>query len=672
MGRSMGNGNLLGGVFLVIALALAPLVGCSDDEPGDTASDAGVTADSSEDEDAQPDVGGDDAHEDATSDAASDAADPDAGSIPDDAIELQPHPALGGEWASGVADQDGSIAFYSPEHGAAIALELGDQAGDSAGGLQVAVWLDEDRGGHFVVSDPDGEYLPTFFELDVPFDNAEVDVSSDGLGESVVTFDESDPSDPFAGQLTAVTLLVRVAVTQIAVGMVASALGNFAQGLCERAGFRLNVCSWVNSATSFFVGGAGFKAFKLVSTASWKAGAEMAAHLAITEGINLACSEAADFLGDGLDQTMNLLPVRWAQPTDSDSLGWYKSVLGKLNYLLWKLETDPPDDAAALESTLEADLPYIIKAGDLFLPDRVELYSHDLANTAGQTTLTILAKWAGPLYLAYRDGDLDGQGIDSLLDLGKESWDAIAGEYDLEDWKFKPKAPKPSSTFWTRSRNKAIGAVIGCGVMLVGELSFKTANGLWGESFQVLDLVEDIMTMWEKRLDDLYWEYYQEELTGPACEVDLHEPNETWERAAQSPIGAPAGTTIEEDLTLCGPNDDAVEDDWYAFEVGRLNMQVTVEAFQEDGDAGSDMEVCMEAQYRDWMYDLGGLGGPSHLAGPTCGKLGDNSLILNFGVSQTTGSTGDPSEFNHVYIHIYPADSGAAGDPVDYRLRFTR
>ena len=562
----------------------------------------------------------------------------------------------------GVSDELGELSFYSKTYQAVLKLDLHNEADTAqvAPQVEVNVVLERDaRIAHVVVFDKAGTWAPMYFEAEVPNASAETTITATEIAErGDVEFDQTDPDDPFAGatQIALVLVVVGVGLALVVGSLVQDFIGAFAKELCFQVGGSSRFCGiFASVVKELLPGGLLIKGFKLVFRGLLRDMVTAGVKEVFSQLLGAACSEGS------------ALVVRWAKLDDdaASNLEWYRRLLTKINYMIWRLDHEPPRDpadVAKLEQALADATRIAIIVGRGVKPGTAEVYS-----TQSQWDNHAIK---GMFAAAGKAIDKWGVGSDDLSTVVAGSSINLRNAFkDASEFSIKFGTPDVESEFMKIRANAAIVQAFNCGLAVAEDVVIRLADGKDLPAVDPLVLFEKAGLTAEKVLDMAYTDIFGGGgVPTHSCRADIYEPNHTWQLAANQ-ADTFNTTSYIKDLSLCGPMGKDDEEDWYAFAHGYFAITVSAEIINVD-PVVADTEVCMERYWRDQTTALDPFDDSPVLIDSVCGKIGDRPQLPPKSIGQTTGQIpGAPP--NMVFLRVFPKNPGQAKWGPDYELRYT-
>lgn len=569
--------------------------------------------------------------------------------------------ADGTERGFAITGADGRARFFSERHEAVFALDLVDEADAAMAGLEVTVTATDTGSVLYLAHDPSGTHMPLFFAGSV-LASGQHELSVDGAalltdGVPVLDFDPS-AGNPFTPIFTFVGISVSISIrgilvgigTGIAIDLLKDAITNTCRFF---APVHVELCNLIAQVAGY--------AAEALGGIYFKGATAFGALVDVVEG------EVRDLVCEAVG---GALVTYVEHPEDTMLRERYRELAYRYNYLLYRLENEPPagmpadtwDRMADAGGSLASIAPVVRNAYfEIHNTSTPDSLAHNAIERAVEKTVGALE-----IDHVFREWVLTNltieEGYAAYLGIGPSGttfafreWTYVSGEF--EQWEFEEGSPL----------NDVLGPLTECGFAIVKGLRGELDDGVRRSTIE-LDaegLVGVLIDLWSARLNLMHADLYGEDIPPPTCLPDEYEPNGSWmaARAAPVPVMLGEGDLVTlPDQTLCPVPGGTVEEDWYAYDIGPIELMVQAGVSRDSGAPGYDQELCLEIHFISEIYDIFG-DPPTRVAGPVCGTGGLISTPT-FGIRRTLGES-----WSMLLVRVFPG-AGATG-PFEYELRFT-
>ena len=577
----------------------------------------------------------------------------------------------GAERGAGTTDADGVVKFYSPQHQAMFALDLGDKTEAPVEGMQVQIEATAD-GVSYMAVDPQNRYMPLLFTSHVPTSMDE-ELVVDGIAAIdaartaravPVRFDRAPGGKPLIVGLL-VSINIRTVLIGIGEAAILMVLKDIVTNTCEYfAPLHEDTCGIVGDVAEF-------------------AGA------VLSGGVTLALSKGFTWraaLGDAFrDQFWDKIReeackagtralIGYLKPTEAEERPVqyrYRQAAYKYRQLIDKLDTMPPADPAK-RAKLKAQLTDAGKAISMVAP-KVRDHYYELYNTEASaeeflTELSLKATAEAVKKLVTVRPELFvsltlGYAYDELLIVTSTSItykrvDFMFGKLETE---IGEPLEVPEKLSWGFDCAMAIAEEAAIEWMNAsgrqeGEVNIETALG------HMVDMIDMFLV-------DLHAEIYGGDLPMPTCLPDIWESNDTYQAALASPTFAGtlgSGIVRVENLNACDGM-TAADEDWFKMDADPINFNVEARIRAVDNGSGQDQRLCMQLYWYSQINELADAP-PDLLPGGACGTPASEFSTDSVNVRQSIGEA-----YRYILVRVYP-DPSVSPTPavgIDYTLTFT-
>ncbi len=563
----------------------------------------------------------------------------------------------GGELAQAPSDDEGRVRFYSPTHEAMWDLTLVDEAGAALAGKDVMVGVGQ-TGVTLFITDPSGEHAPLLVTTEMPVEDGSYEISAADASAGAQFVPEVAEDNPFTDGSFLLELNVSTAIRFTLANMKAFAIGavikSVVQGTCNFfAPLEKRSCSiagdiaglmagWVKPGMTFLTA-EGFGGLAGLVT---KVAADVGAHV-LNE---MFCKPAGvAFMKLWLDDEASvILQLRQA--------------ISQYNWLLNKIDDDPPDDVDELQGQLAQVGNLITNMTQELRPFYLKVYNDQsldgIASSVNMSlgftkalidTVDLSVDWAVEF-----GGPLPGGMADLLAKLKLEGFTHAIEKLDIAH--SGSKLGEMNEHIQGALAECVFGFVAEAGVTFVKDAT----NHLVEASAQ--QIAQTSILVAKRVMKEIYKDGWGGgDVPIGACLPDLWEPNDTWEQAFEKEVlaGALGGDAVWiNDVNLCIPPGPPQEvDDWYAFDAGPVNLRVNSKVVGVDGGPGIGRRACIEVWWYSEAMELMDEGA-TRVAGPECGAL-DKDVGPDVGRFAVGGAAGEA--FRRLLVRVYadPDDPGA-------------
>jgi hypothetical protein len=563
----------------------------------------------------------------------------------------------GVERGKGTSSAEGVIAFYSPAKNGVIRFSLGAMDVPAIAGLEVHVSAGADAATYYIV-DPAGMYAPLLFSAPYPQGDVTQTVDAAKIFEEggLYEFDDKAPS-PFPLQTFSVgelnfTMNMQTLMQGIASQVALLALKTVVSSTCSFfAPLHKDLCDKIGTYVGYAV-----SAYQIAVKVTLESGFQVL-EIAKKVTVDVAVPELLDaYVCKPIGQKIFVTYFHpgAAAPVEAD----FRAAAFKLNYMLHKLDTDPPANKAVVMEELGRTAAVLSNIGALVRSNYLQIYNPESFQSfvydASFSTLT------GLVQSLITEGEISG--IDQVDPAIQKLLVPLAGQQKLviKDYKFKTSTP--------------FNKVLGCVTTVISEVVVGEVNGMGAANdleVSMENAVGGMIGVVDAKLNAIWAKGWGgAPPVDPTCLPDLFEPNDNWQWAVQSPIGGEissgSGPVTIDKLNMCdasgkGGVGDA---DWFAFPVGGpFQFQVQARIMKPMEGKNPDKKVCVEVYWYSEAYEISGWD-PDKIAGPACGPVQDQLATQQVNVGKTLGEA-----WANVLVKVYPDPSeGAALPEVDYTL----
>jgi len=578
--------------------------------------------------------------------------------LPADYVTLSGPDAEGLENGSAVSDIDGRVRLYSTVHDTLLDFTLVDDAGAAVAGVEVAASVDAAGDAFLLAWDPDERWMPLPVYMTLPEASASLTVHGRDAIEAEGPFDPT--VNPFAPALLtglSVQVAIRWTLINIGVGIAVSAVLDVANNVCRAAGGAGWACDLATEILGYVaavaVPGVRLRALGMLT---WSAIGRVAASELGNTLLDNACSRIPKAL------------VAWTLEASADAnlaaaRAEYLEVASMQNHLTWRLTNDPPTDPARraeLEQLAEESARLLAVLNRMVRPDWVEAYDTREAPGAldgvlGNSALKLAVDLGKSLYRTSSTGTGTWNSPRFSVELNDRIRRLLRAESRIAEWNLE--VGTPASVANSPGRATALG----CVVTLVKGVGLTLVEGGPAETISTTETIRALTEVAREALTTGWNRAYGTDLPPPGCVVDFFEPNGSWEAVSSRPVSS-VGDGLLDELTLCGPDGSGAEEDWYAFTMPFLTLNLDANLVGVPGGRGQDDRVCLELSYWDQALDFVSEP-PTSIAGPVCATVRDGISIPRIAVSRTLGV-----EWSQIYAHVTLEPGSTSASGIDYQL----